>query len=162
MATSPTEDDDIIVNHNHVPMSPSSTIPPKVPYGQVSRLPKPLPPCPPRPLPATPTEFHQKPLPLPPHSEFPAEMARVFPPTLRTGQVVGIGERRSDPLPRQKQLPPDVQAMQDRFQRTHSIGSVQDQACGGAPFGIKLGSIAIRWPMKIKIVLTVRSRKGIT
>ena len=33
---------------------------------------------------------------------------------------------------------------------------------GGAPFGIKLGSIAIRWPMKIKIVLTVRSRKGIT
>ena len=119
---------------NCVPAN-TAHLPPKVPYGQVSRLPKPLPPCPPRPLPATPTEFHQKPLPLPPHSEFPAEMARVFPPTLRTGQVVGIGERRSDPLPRQKQLPPDVQAMQDRFQRTHSIGSVQDQACGGAPVG---------------------------
>lgn len=119
---------------NCVPAN-TAHLPPEVPYGHVSRPPKPLPPCPPRPLPATPTEFLQKPLPLPPHSEFPAEMARVFPPTLRTGQVVGIGERRSDPLPCQKQLPPDVQAMQVRFQRTHSIGSVQDQACGGAPVG---------------------------
>ena len=31
LATSPSEDDDIIVNHNHVPMSPSSTIPPNSP-----------------------------------------------------------------------------------------------------------------------------------
>ena len=114
---------------------------PEVPYGQVSRPARPLPPCPPdasprpRPLPALPTDYHLKPLPLPPHSEFPAEMARVFPPTLRTGQAVGIGERRSDPLPRQKQLPPEVHALQERFQRTHSVGSVQEQACGGAPVG---------------------------
>lgn len=31
LATSPTEDDDLIVNHNHVPMSPSSTVPPSSP-----------------------------------------------------------------------------------------------------------------------------------
>lgn len=112
-------------------------LPPEVPYGQVSRPNRPLPPCPPdvpqhpRPLPSVPTDFCQKPLPLPPHSKFPAEMARVFPPTLRSGQAVGIGQRLSDPLPGPKGLPPEIQMMQDRFQRTHSmpsVPSVQEQA----------------------------------
>lgn len=119
-------------------------LPPEVPYGQVSRPNRPLPPCPPevprnaRPLPSVPTDFCQKPLPLPPHSEFPAEMARVFPPTLRSGQGVGIGQRRSDPLPGPKGLPPEVHMMQERFQRTHSmpsVPSVQEQACCGPPPG---------------------------
>lgn len=123
------------------PYLPSTEhLPPEVPYGQVSRPTRPLPPCPPevpphtRPLPSIPADFCQKPLPLPPR-EFPAELARVFPPTLRTGQAVGIGERRSDPTPLHKQLPPEIQMMQERFQRTHSMPSVQEHACGGAPPG---------------------------
>lgn len=110
-------------------------LPPEVPYGQVKR--RPLPPCPPehqysRPLPPAPLEYH-KPLPLPPQGEFPQQMARVFPPTLRTGQTVGIGQRRSDPLPYRKELPPDVQIMQEKFERTLSEPLFQDQACGRVP-----------------------------
>lgn len=130
-------------------LPPSSDhLPPDVPYGQVTRPSRPLPPCPPdipqhsRPLPPAPLEYH-KPLPLPPQGEFPAQMARVFPPTLRTGQAVGIGERRSDPLPYHTELPPDVQLMQEQFERTLSAPSFQDQACGGVPSGaiVRRGSL---------------------
>ena len=116
----------------------SEHLPPEVPYGQVSRPSRPLPPCPPegqqhqRPLPPAPLEYH-KPLPLPPQGEFPAQMARVFPPTLRTGQTVGIGDRRSDPLPYPSKLPPDVQSMREQFERTVSVPCFPDQACGGVP-----------------------------
>ena len=120
-------------------------LPPEVPYGQITRPSRPLPPCPPegrqpsRPLPL---EYH-KPLPLPPQGEFPAQMARVFPPTLRTGQAVGIGQRRSDPLPYRKELPPEVQLMREQFERTLSEPSFQDQACGGVPHGplVRRGSL---------------------
>ncbi|XP_068698732.1 ribonuclease ZC3H12A-like [Montipora foliosa] len=127
------------VEADSAPPSPEN-FPPEVPYGKVSGPSRPLPPCPsgvrqhPRPLPPAPREYH-KPLPLPPQGEIPAHMARVFPPTLRTGQTVGIGERRSDPLPYCKELPCDVQLMQEQFERTLSDPCFQDQACGGVPRG---------------------------
>lgn len=124
---------------------PPSTehLPPEVPYGQVTRPTRPLPPCPPevpphtRPLPSNAAQaVFQKPLPLPPYSEFTAELSRVFPPILRQGQAVGIGPRRSDPTPLPKELPLHVQRMEAAFQRTQSVPSVQDQACGGVPPGV--------------------------
>ena len=114
-------------------------------YGEASRPERPLPPCPPeamqtyhKPVPPTPLEIPphilSKPLPLPPHWELAANMSQIFPPTLRTNQPVAVGQRRptSDPLPVRKDLPPDVQIMQESFQRTHSVPALEDQACGGA------------------------------
>ena len=115
-------------------------LPPEVPYGQVSRPLRPLPPCPPegrqhtRPLPPAPLEYH-KPL---PQGEFPAQMKRVFPPTLRP-EVVSIGQRGSDPLP----LPNYVQLLQEKFERTLNDPSFHDQACGGVARGfmVRRGSV---------------------
>lgn len=123
------------VEADSVPQGPEH-FPPEVPYGQASRPCRPLPPCPPgvrqhsRPLPPAPLEYH-KPLPLPPQGEIPAHMARVFPPTLRTRQTVGLGERRSDPLAYCRESQLDMQLIPDQFERTLSDPCFPDQACAG-------------------------------
>lgn len=99
----------------------------EVPYGNVQREPKPLPPPP-----DMPQYLLTKPLPPPPW-EFPQRMMRMFPPILRSPAVnPGFERPISDPLPHRSPIPPDMTWVRDDFQRTRSMPCFEPQPCDAA------------------------------